>query len=1281
MKKVLSFIVVLALLSVSPAFSAAAAVSATDCFEAQISAAREEFFSGSAVEALDVIEIDSSRIIHLPQEFEQPELPSLFAPASARLPTYAGPFDVGDTRDFRARTGAQGSANEWRVVSADLRGQGEHTNIWVVDCRLLHGAVCIRATCHQKDITPALAQEIANQVDVIYKRMTGDGGFGTHANMQINTGYINMPLLGDMGNDGKVNYLLYDIFGDGGSSGSSYTAGFFLSSDFFTHSGGEFRNGLDMLHIDIGNGQGFNAFRPGASGEDRLEIYNTLAHELQHLLFYINFGIYIPASLSWDFMWLNEALSELAGTFYVQEGAEIADFGRLRRAAQNRYANSETSPPSEYGDFLNFNGSFKNYGMGLMFGMLMYKTYGGSFVTGIYDSFNAAYPPAKNRGQYLINESLIAAAGHDRAAGRALRGGTGVGTAANFSDTLPLLYYLFMENFAADGGMVYSAAPSQSTKFYGRSRPQDNLWAVRSVAGVNNGRVFTETVGVGSSISASGFEQYPVLMPGGLISLRGYGSQPGFKSATHEMLYELTFSANNPVLNITAPNDGNSASRYYVVIPKDTLVTGTFTAATGHQGADVYPLEKGALTRINTHGRQAYLFVVTFNQNIQTAMPPYSWSAAAASDIGGTVTLSEAAPRLGQTITASLSPAGAYSFRWLSGGMPVGTNSDTYTVTQNDIGKIIRVEVTAVGRSGTLTAQTVAAARAAGPPRPGAATAFAVSGSRIVLNETAGLEYSNGGLFWQDSSEFTNLLPHTSYTFFQRVKATATAEASAVSSAFVRTTTNTAALNFFAGNGGQLVRAFGFDGDGVITLTNSIEHPDSIVIKDRNLTLALGSNNLTVPALIVDGGSLTTSGTGAVSGGITGARGGVVNGIPWFTVDYSGNGGTGAVPGETHFPQSTAVTVASPSSLARTGYAFDSWNTGANGNGIPYQAGDMFPLMRNTTLYAQWQCLHITASAADCTKCDGCGAANGRSHSVNIALNCTVCVTCNTFGIAQTCGNTCVFCTCNHASTTAAYTLTPTCLTGGIRRTVCDNCANVVTVESVGALGHELPTAWTTRVAATTTAEGLRFRRCQRSGCMFEVVEAIPRLPGSSSSSGGGGSGGGGSGDTAPVVSTAPSSTVLSGTGSMIAGFAIPRAAINAASGSLPVFQLRAVAGGAHTITTDASQAGQNAILVRMNPTTGELEVVNSAVVSPNGNARINITRDGDYIVLIRKTGDVTGTGDVGTADALALLRHIAGVAALNEIELFSANGRLGDTGTTDALNILRYVAGVINNI
>ncbi len=68
-------------------------------------------------------------------------------------------------------------------------------------------------------------------------------------------------------------------------------------------------------------------------------------------------------------------------------------------------------------------------------------------------------------------------------------------------------------------------------------------------------------------------------------------------------------------------------------------------------------------------------------------------------------------------------------------------------------------------------------------PAAPAATNANITKNSITLTAVDGCEYSMDGESWQDSSEFSNLLPGTAYTFYQRVKATDSAVASAASEA------------------------------------------------------------------------------------------------------------------------------------------------------------------------------------------------------------------------------------------------------------------------------------------------------------------------------------------------------------------------------------------------------------------------------------------------------------------------------------------------------------------
>ena len=86
----------------------------------------------------------------------------------------------------------------------------------------------------------------------------------------------------------------------------------------------------------------------------------------------------------------------------------------------------------------------------------------------------------------------------------------------------------------------------------------------------------------------------------------------------------------------------------------------------------------------------------------------------------------------------------------------------------------------------TITAST--------PSAPAAPTMASATKNSITLNAVSGCEYSKDGATYQDSTEFTGLMPGTEYTFYQRVKATANTNASAASSASFTTEADTYAM-------------------------------------------------------------------------------------------------------------------------------------------------------------------------------------------------------------------------------------------------------------------------------------------------------------------------------------------------------------------------------------------------------------------------------------------------------------------------------------------------------
>ena len=70
-------------------------------------------------------------------------------------------------------------------------------------------------------------------------------------------------------------------------------------------------------------------------------------------------------------------------------------------------------------------------------------------------------------------------------------------------------------------------------------------------------------------------------------------------------------------------------------------------------------------------------------------------------------------------------------------------------------------------------------------------------------------------------------------------------------------------------------------------------------------------------------------------------------------ITYYPNGGAGSAQTQQK-PVRTAATLKAASTFTRAGYAFDSWNTAANGSGTRYAAGASYATNSPLTLYAQW---------------------------------------------------------------------------------------------------------------------------------------------------------------------------------------------------------------------------------------------------------------------------------------------------------------------------------------
>ncbi|WP_189030355.1 S-layer homology domain-containing protein [Paenibacillus albidus] len=235
----------------------------------------------------------------------------------------------------------------------------------------------------------------------------------------------------------------------------------------------------------------------------------------------------------------------------------------------------------------------------------------------------------------------------------------------------------------------------------------------------------------------------------------------------------------------------------------------------------------GYLAVNNTHGGTSGYFdpgvIVEYNSGV------ISNRITATKDIvlpemGGSVKISGVA-KVGQTLTADLSGVtytpgttdNVPTYQWYRNGVAItNATGSSYKLTADDFGAAITMAVTADGTHATgsvTSAATGTVAAADGAKAPAAPVAVSKTATSITLQAVTGQEYSiDGGVTWQDSPTFSGLTPDTDYTIVTRVKATATQQASAVSTgALIRTAADNADLNGLSLSSGTLSPAFTAD--------------------------------------------------------------------------------------------------------------------------------------------------------------------------------------------------------------------------------------------------------------------------------------------------------------------------------------------------------------------------------------------------------------------------------------------------------------------------------------
>jgi uncharacterized repeat protein (TIGR02543 family) len=132
--------------------------------------------------------------------------------------------------------------------------------------------------------------------------------------------------------------------------------------------------------------------------------------------------------------------------------------------------------------------------------------------------------------------------------------------------------------------------------------------------------------------------------------------------------------------------------------------------------------------------------------------------------------------------------------------------------------------------------------------------------------------------------------------------------------------------------------------DGVVTFVTTHASP-SLSVSSSGLISTAGTLSVgTYGVSGTDSDPVGDSGTWTFTLTVTAAAAVV-------TVTFVANGGAGTMAPETE----SASTALSLNAFTRHGYTFIDWNTSANGSGISYSNGAMFPFTTTTELFAQWK--------------------------------------------------------------------------------------------------------------------------------------------------------------------------------------------------------------------------------------------------------------------------------------------------------------------------------------
>jgi uncharacterized repeat protein (TIGR02543 family) len=359
-------------------------------------------------------------------------------------------------------------------------------------------------------------------------------------------------------------------------------------------------------------------------------------------------------------------------------------------------------------------------------------------------------------------------------------------------------------------------------------------------------------------------------------------------------------------------------------------------------------------------------------------------------------------PQVGDTLTASVAPAGAtvtYQWQESSNGASysfiTGATASAYTPVSGDLGDYIEVVATGTGaysgsETSTPTAQVAAAATIAIPINKAAIPGVTVP----VTGETPVLAISDTGEYtetvsWNGSP--STFAPSTAYTATITITPGSGYTLTGVVQDFFTVAGATTVSN--AADSGVVTALFPATAAPIApiqtiapTITTPIYATDtsvsgtavpgaSVSLTINGGTAQMATADKTTGAWTVNGLTLAEGDTISVTAilspdTLSNPATATVAAAPVqtaYTVTYDGNGNDGGnVPTGSHtYAWGAIVTVLNNTGgLSKIGCTFAGWNTDRSGSGTPYAAGNVFSITSNAvTLYAQWEASNVATQS------------------------------------------------------------------------------------------------------------------------------------------------------------------------------------------------------------------------------------------------------------------------------------------------------------------------------